>query len=151
MDNLKAIAVEFFPANTTAALQPMDRGIIETTRKLYRKAFFQRMLTAYDASKRYNIDLLGAIHLLNFLWKGPSKVANCLAHADFSRAVAVHKIAGQEVEGDFETFALADAAAPMVALATDVEIIDTVGGPDEDEELEDEEPCKLPTMVQTRE
>ncbi|KAH7943483.1 hypothetical protein HPB52_009087 [Rhipicephalus sanguineus] len=121
------------------------------------------MLTAYDASKRYNIDLLGAINLLNFTWKElvPSKVVNCFEHAGFSRTIvsdpdddrtcsdlyeAVDKIARQEVEGDFKTFALADAAAPVVAPATDAEIIDTVGGPDKDEE-----PREVPTMVQTRE
>ncbi|KAH9380609.1 hypothetical protein HPB48_018806 [Haemaphysalis longicornis] len=91
----------------------MDQGIIETTRKLYRKALMQRMRTAYDA------------------------IANCFAHAGFFRTVlsdpddaqpdddrtgsnlheAFHKIAGHEVEDDFETFALADAAAPVVAPA----------------------------------
>ncbi|KAK8761224.1 hypothetical protein V5799_027510 [Amblyomma americanum] len=35
----------------------MDQGIIETTRKLYRKALLQRMLTAYDASKSKAIRL----------------------------------------------------------------------------------------------
>uniref|UniRef100_A0A023GKX0 Putative tigger transposase n=1 Tax=Amblyomma triste TaxID=251400 RepID=A0A023GKX0_AMBTT len=160
INHLKAITLEFLPANTTAVLQPMDQGIIETTRKLYRKALLQRMLTAYDASKSYSIDLLGAIHLLNFSWKelAPSKIANCFAHAGFSRAAvtdpdddqpdddqtcsdlyeAVHKIAGEEVDGDFDTFALADAAAPVVAPATDAEIIDAVGGPDEDEEPADD-------------
>ncbi|KAH7937015.1 hypothetical protein HPB49_007211 [Dermacentor silvarum] len=49
---------------------------------------------------------------------------------------AIHKIVGQEVEGNCETsgwltLLLLSVAAP----ATDVEIIDTVGGPDEDEEL----------------
>ncbi|KAK8758167.1 hypothetical protein V5799_004198 [Amblyomma americanum] len=52
IDNLTAITVEFLPAKTTAVLQPMDQGIIETTRKLYRKALLQRMRAAYDASKR---------------------------------------------------------------------------------------------------
>lgn len=89
IDNLKAIAVKFLPANTTAVLQPMDQGIIKTTRKLYRKALLQRMLTVDDASKRYNTDLLGAIHLQNFSWKepAPSTVANCFTHGGFSRAV----------------------------------------------------------------
>ncbi|KAH7981724.1 hypothetical protein HPB52_000970 [Rhipicephalus sanguineus] len=61
-------------------------------------------------------------------------------------------------------FTLADTAAPMVAPATDVEIIDTAGGPDKDaslsfcfssppdkdEEPADTEPRQVPTMVQTR-
>lgn len=115
--------------------------------------------------------MLGAIYLLNFSWKEPTplKVANCFAHAGFFRATvsnphddphdddwtcsdlykAVHEIASQELEGDFETFALA--AAPVVAPVTDAKISDTVGGPDENEEPVDEEPCELPTMVYTQE
>ncbi|KAH9363028.1 hypothetical protein HPB48_014190 [Haemaphysalis longicornis] len=103
---------------------------------MYRKAVLRRMLSAYDASKRYNVDLLGAIHLLKISWKelAASKVANCFAHAGFSRArvsdpendqlnedwtcsdlhEAVHKIADREVEGDFETFAVTDATPPVV-------------------------------------
>ncbi|KAH9367986.1 hypothetical protein HPB48_010091 [Haemaphysalis longicornis] len=63
----------------------MDQGIIETTEELYRKAVLRRMLSAYDASKGYNIDLLGALHLLNILWKelAPSKVANCFGTPAF--------------------------------------------------------------------
>ncbi|KAH7982868.1 hypothetical protein HPB52_007847 [Rhipicephalus sanguineus] len=64
---------------------------------------------------------------------------------------AVYRIVGQELDGDFETFVLSDAAAPVVAPATDAEIIDTVGGPDEDEKPAEEEPREVPTMVQTRE
>ncbi|KAH9361017.1 hypothetical protein HPB48_016547 [Haemaphysalis longicornis] len=103
----------------------MDRGIIETTRKLYRKEL------------------------------ATSKFANSFAHDGFFRTVvsdpddvqpdddrtcsdlyeAVRKIAGQEVAGEFETFALTDAETPVVAPAMDAGIIDTVvGGPGEDEE-----------------
>lgn len=46
---------------------------------------------------------------------------------------------------------LADAAAPVVAPVTDAEIIDTVGGPNEDEEPADEEPREVPIMVHMRE
>ncbi|KAH9375800.1 hypothetical protein HPB48_009856 [Haemaphysalis longicornis] len=145
----------------------MGQGIIKTTRKMYHKALMQRMNTTYDASKRYNIDLLSAIHFLNFSWKklAPSKIVTCFAHAGFFSTVvsdpdddqpddgrtgsdlheAVHKIAGQEVEGDFETFALADAAAPVVAPATDAEIIYTWWP------RREREPCEVATMVQARE
>lgn len=132
----------------------MDQGITETTRKLYRKALLQCMLTVYDASKRYNNDLLGAIHLLNWKELTPSNVANCFMHASISCAIVsnpyddkpdndqtcsdlyegVYRIAGQEVDGNFEMLMLANAAAPAIASAKDAEIIDTVGDPDADEE-----------------
>lgn len=47
---------------------------------------------------------------------------------------------------------MADAVTPVVAPAKNAEITDTVaGGPDEDEELVDEEPRAVPTVVQTPE
>lgn len=174
IDNPRAIALEFLPAKTTAVLLPMDQGIIETTRKLYRKALLQRMLTAHDTGKRYNVDFCGTMHLPNFTWKelAPSKVANCFAHTYFSCTVvgnsdndhadddctcsdmyeAVRKIAGREVEGDFETLALAYTAAPMITPATSAEIIDTaVGDLDEDKEPTEEEPREVPTIAQMQE
>ncbi|KAH9367858.1 hypothetical protein HPB48_003097 [Haemaphysalis longicornis] len=102
----------------------------------------QRMGKAYDASKRYNIDLLSAIHFVNFSWEGlaPSKVANCFAHAGFFRTVVSDPDGNQPdddrtgndiytrlfvARGDFEAFALADAAAPVVVPETDAQIIYT--------------------------
>ncbi|KAH9360645.1 hypothetical protein HPB48_002423 [Haemaphysalis longicornis] len=75
----------------------MDQGMTETTRKLYRKALLHRMITAYDASKKYNMDLLGASHFLNFSLKelAPSKVANCFAHAGFFRTAVSDPDDGQ--------------------------------------------------------
>lgn len=169
IENLQAITLEFLPANTTAILQPMDQGIIETTRKLYRKSLLQRMLVAYDANKGYSIDLLGAVHLLCHSWKelAPAKIANCFAHAGFSRShaedtnddcedcddlyEAVNSIVGGDLEGNFESFAMADADVPVVAPATDAEIVDLLGGPDEEEEPLDEQPREIPTVAQTQE
>ncbi|KAH9373096.1 hypothetical protein HPB48_006931 [Haemaphysalis longicornis] len=63
----------------------MDQGIIETTGKLYRKALMLRNRTAYDASKRYNVNLLSATYFLNSSWQelASSKVTNCFANASF--------------------------------------------------------------------
>ena len=144
----------------------MDQGIIETTRKLYRKSLLQRMLI--DANKGYSIDLLGAVLLLCHSWKelAPAKIANCFAHARFSRShaedaddcedcddlyEAVNSIVGGDLEGNFESFAMADADVPVVAPATDAEIVDLLGGPDEEDEPLDEQPREIPTVAQTQE
>ncbi|KAH9369493.1 hypothetical protein HPB48_014327 [Haemaphysalis longicornis] len=89
----------------------------------------------------------GVVTQRRLCWHGDrcGVVANCFAHAGLFRTVvsdpdddqpdddrtgsdlheAVHEIAGQEVEGDFETFPLADAAVPVVAPATDAGIVYT--------------------------
>ncbi|KAH9359841.1 hypothetical protein HPB48_002440 [Haemaphysalis longicornis] len=81
--------------------------------------------------------------------EGDVKVANCFVNAGFFRPIesghdddlpdddrtgsdlhdAVHKIAGQEAKAGFETFALAVAAARVVAPVTDAETIDTCSRP----------------------
>nr|XP_054926018.1 Krueppel-like factor 8 [Dermacentor andersoni] len=149
IDNLKAVAVEFLPAHTAAVLQPMDQGIIETTWKPNRKALLQRMLRAYETSKR------SPTALRTPAFPTPLSVTLTMTNLMMTRLEqynAVPEIAGLKVEGDFETFVLADTASPVVTPAMYAEIrIDTVGGPDKDEEPVEEEPCEVPTMVQTRE
>ncbi|XP_064479166.1 tigger transposable element-derived protein 4-like [Ornithodoros turicata] len=175
IENLKAITVEFLPANTTSVLQPMDQGIIEMTRRLYQKSLLQRMLLAYDCNKGYSIDLLGAIHLICRSWRDleGAKIANCFVHAGFCRVRAtaqpvelddreeseslyrrVHDLVGQEVDGYFDSFARLDTNVPVVSPVTDVEIVDIiVGHMDVDEgasEDESEGPCEIPTAARTR-
>ncbi|KAH7938078.1 hypothetical protein HPB49_019650 [Dermacentor silvarum] len=144
---------------------PTDHGIIEIMRKLYCKSLLQCMLVAYDANTGYDINLLGAIHLLNHSWKelAPAKIANCFVHAGFSLPhlgepdddqvcndlyEAVHRIVGEEVKGNFDSFALADTDGPIVAPATDAEIVDLVlGDPGGDEEPIDKQPWDIPTVA----
>ncbi|XP_064462709.1 tigger transposable element-derived protein 4-like [Ornithodoros turicata] len=174
IENLKAITVEFLPANTTSVLQPMDQGIIEMTRRLYQKSL-QRMLLAYDCNKGYSIDLLGAIHLICRSWRDleGAKIANCFVHAGFCRVRAtaqpvelddreeseslyrrVHDLVGQEVDDDFDSFARVDTNVPVVSPVTDAEIVDIiVGHMDVDEgasEDESEGPREIPTAAETR-
>ncbi|KAL1421802.1 hypothetical protein MTO96_022849 [Rhipicephalus appendiculatus] len=127
------------------------------------------MLVAYDANKGYSIDLIGAVHLLHHLWKelAPAKIANYFAHARYSRShaedadddcedcddlyEAANSIVGKDLEGNFESFAMADADLPLVAPATDAEIVNLLGGPDEEDESLDEQPREIPTVAQTQE
>ncbi|KAH7982127.1 hypothetical protein HPB52_003180 [Rhipicephalus sanguineus] len=64
---------------------------------------------------------------------------------------AVNSIVGGDLEGNFESFAMADADVPVVAPAMDAEIVDLLGGPDEEEEPLDEQPREIPTVAQTQE
>jgi len=55
------ITCHFLPANTTALIQPMDQGVIETMKRRYRKQFIQQLATfgeeinVKDFWKRYTI------------------------------------------------------------------------------------------------
>lgn len=69
IENLEAVTVEFLPANMTSVLQPMDQGVIEVARKIYRKSLLHRILLSYENDKGYEIDLLGAVHLLSSAWQ----------------------------------------------------------------------------------
>ncbi|KAL1442533.1 hypothetical protein MTO96_030728 [Rhipicephalus appendiculatus] len=64
---------------------------------------------------------------------------------------AVNSIVGGDLEGNFESFAMADADVPVVAPANDAEIVDLLGGPDEEDEPLDEQPREIPTVAQTQE
>ncbi|KAH7976638.1 hypothetical protein HPB52_017085 [Rhipicephalus sanguineus] len=64
---------------------------------------------------------------------------------------AVNSIVGGDLEGNFESFAMADADVPVVAPATDAKIVDLLGGPDEEEEPLDKQPREIPTVAQTQE
>lgn len=57
IDNLEAITMKFLLPNITSVLQPMDKSVIETARKLYRKSLLRSILLAYDGGNEYEIDL----------------------------------------------------------------------------------------------
>lgn len=86
VDRLKSISLEFLPPNATAIIQPMDQGIIQNLKVLYRRQVLQRMLLCADNKKDYNVDLLSALHILTNAWEcvKVSTVQRCFHHAGFS-------------------------------------------------------------------
>ncbi|XP_037572329.1 tigger transposable element-derived protein 4 [Dermacentor silvarum] len=157
ISNLEAIRLVFLPPNTTAALQPMDQGIIQYVKKRYRTQVLERMLLCMDREQQYNITLLSAIHILAHVWTNtPAEVvANCFKHSGFVRPETCEspQPAVQEEEGDDIAFAgllpskvqLADYVAidDGVALAgqlTDDDIISGALGA-ADEASDEDDPC----------
>ena len=74
--SLKNVKLQFFPANTTALLQPMDAGIIQTLKLKYRKRQLQRLLVDMDKypSKTgpqllRDINVLDAIYWIAAAWR----------------------------------------------------------------------------------
>lgn len=85
VQGLKAIRLAFLPKNTTAVLQPMDLGIIKNLKTLYRRHLLERILLCLDSDKAYNVDLLGAIHILANVWNSVKSqtIANCFRKCGF--------------------------------------------------------------------
>lgn len=78
------IRIVFFKANMTAYVQPLDSGIIMTTKAHYRRQFCLRAVQMDDAGEEniYKLNLLEAIHMLRRAWKAVSAetIKNCWDH-----------------------------------------------------------------------
>ena len=47
--NLKAVTLKFLPSNTTSCLQPMDQGIIQNLKIVYRRLVVEHVLRSLEA------------------------------------------------------------------------------------------------------
>jgi hypothetical protein len=82
---LKSVKVEFFPANATSVLQPLDLGIIQNTKVLYRQQIIEKMIFDIDEGKETSIDLLLAFRMLDKAWRkvSPLCIQKCFLKAGF--------------------------------------------------------------------
>lgn len=85
IENLRAIKLVFLPPNTTAALQPMDQGIIACLKQHYKKMVLCKMISCFDEAKDFNFTLLDGILTINTAWNRVSEktIVNCYKHAGF--------------------------------------------------------------------
>ncbi|KAH8028533.1 hypothetical protein HPB51_017659 [Rhipicephalus microplus] len=86
LDNLTAVKLAFLPPNTPAIAQPLGQGIIRAVKKLYKKNLLREFLLAIECGKLFPIDLIDAIHLLEYSWRQveATTVQNCFKRAGFS-------------------------------------------------------------------
>jgi len=80
---LKSTTVQLLPPNCTSKLQPLDQGIIESCKRMYRTALLRRMISDIEAKKETKIDLKDAITYIGKAWKDvtTSCIANCFRKA----------------------------------------------------------------------
>jgi hypothetical protein len=75
------VQVEFFPANRTSVLQPMDQGIISVLKQKFYRSFLLKLLQTLNSTKdSYKMFLLDALPMLAVAW---NPVAKCFMQAEF--------------------------------------------------------------------
>ena len=56
------------PANATSKLQPMDQGIINNVKALYRNKVLSKLICSLDRGADSTVTLLDALHYINAAW-----------------------------------------------------------------------------------
>lgn len=94
---LKNVELIFFPPNMTSAIQPVDQGIIQQFKKLYRKHFLRKVISMDDAGSGINV--LDAIYWIAAAQKevNPQTVRKC-----FLRSGVRHHDEDEDTLGDDE-------------------------------------------------
>lgn len=120
---LKATRLVFLPANTTAALQPMDQGVIRNIKCFYSRHMMERMVLCAGNKKDYSITLLTAMHMLVRAWEQvtATTIANCFHHCGFAvgsaldscdnRVDAAEEVVTVAMHGSFADFVEVDTCA----------------------------------------
>ena len=88
IENLRAVNLIFLPANTTCQTQPMDQGVIRSTKTYYRRMVLEKYIDAIDAKKSIpKLTVLDAIDPLVTAWDRVSTetIKNCFRKAGISR------------------------------------------------------------------
>jgi hypothetical protein len=83
---LSNVRVEFFPAKTTSANQPMDMGIIRSVKAGYRKRLLEKIIRSLSGTREMpKIGIDTAIYLLAASWDSvsTSTIENCWRKAGF--------------------------------------------------------------------
>ncbi|XP_039960277.1 tigger transposable element-derived protein 6-like [Bactrocera tryoni] len=85
---LKAIELAFFPPNKTSKLQPLDQGVIQNLKILYRTRIVKEALKRIEANEKQDITLMDCINHETKAWDIDVKnqtIANCFKKARFGQ------------------------------------------------------------------
>lgn len=151
---LKSVKVVFSPANATSVLQPLDLGIIQNVKVLYRQQIIERMISDIDEGKESSINLLLAIRMLDKAWQMVSQscIEKCFLKAGFRTGNTEFENDEESVLNDAEErwsvlsrkkgegladvdcidFVFVDDGLPVCAMLSDDEIIEECCYEDED-------------------
>lgn len=91
---LENIKLRFFPANTTAKIQPMDQGVIRAFKAHYRRYLVKHVIanaTTAMTADDINITALDAVHWIDSAWNTVTEttIRNTFKFAGFERSSAI--------------------------------------------------------------
>ena len=161
------------PPNTTSIIQPLDQGIILSTKRRYKKKLAERYLVCVENNKDANallnsLDIVAATNMIAAFWRETSStiIQNCFCKAGFKHHAVdpstqpedppvtpapdvwnrVHKWLG---DVQFDDFVASEPEAPTTQPMTDEDIVDLVcmENDPEEEESEDEEEIPSATTI----
>ncbi|UYV73153.1 hypothetical protein LAZ67_10001978 [Cordylochernes scorpioides] len=90
LDHVKLI---FFPVNTASRLQPLDQGIIQNVKTLYRREIVSLVLDSIEKGEKVNITVLTTIIMIDKAWKNinPTTIYNCFRKCGFKHTESVEQ------------------------------------------------------------
>lgn len=98
--DLKAVKLVFFPPNTTSKLQPMDQGIIEAMKKLYRKKMIQKMLICMGDDGKGELPVFHVLDAINMIKSAWDEIEVATIMKCFRKGGFVDRSNEAEVEND---------------------------------------------------
>ncbi|KAF0147144.1 MAG: Uncharacterized protein FD143_3102 [Ignavibacteria bacterium] len=103
--NLTNVRLHFLPPNTTAHLQPLDAGIIQTFKIHYRKLLVRHYVQCVDTKQDMTIDVKQALYFIRDAWNtvSESTIAGC-----WNRVGILPPALGAEITAEREPHRRAD-------------------------------------------
>ncbi|XP_053649240.2 uncharacterized protein [Cherax quadricarinatus] len=69
IDNLRCVRLIFLPKETTSQLQPVEQGIIQNLKTIYRRFVLERLIEHSEKGQDYEVTVLEAMEFLEEAWK----------------------------------------------------------------------------------
>ena len=160
---LEYVNLIYFPPNTTSRLQPLDQGIIQNVKTLYRREIVSVVLDSIEKGEKVNLTVLTAIIMIDKAWKNvnPITINNCYRKCGFKQTEneeqsleppkPTNSNSGWELlpnsgELAFEDYAVVDDGLSVHGSLTDAELLN-LAPLDEDEEENEEEQSPIPVTL----
>jgi len=98
------ITLVFLIPNTTSVCQPMDQGIIQAFKMLYRKKVVYEYMTAFDENRPPNITLKTALEWILISWKDmkTTTFVNCFKKAGILPSIQGDDSGDRQVQADLD-------------------------------------------------
>lgn len=100
---LEHIKLKFFPANTTAQIQPLDQGIIRTFKAHYRRYLVKHIIasaTTAMTADDITVTALDAVHWVDSAWTAVTEttIRNTFRSAGFERSPTVDHLDVSQID-----------------------------------------------------